>query len=80
MSYRLDVIPANAPPLQVQECRRAFYSGALACWRAVLDVEDNQEEPTQAEMDHMARIQEEFDAYGEELKKEAAEWEERQGK
>lgn len=27
-SYRADVIPADAGPIQVEECRRAFYAGA----------------------------------------------------
>lgn len=32
--YRREVIPADAPAVQIQECRRAFYAGAqafLAC-------------------------------------------------
>lgn len=29
-SYQRDVLPINAPQVQVQECRRAFYAGALA--------------------------------------------------
>jgi len=29
-TYYVDVMPADAPPVQVQECRRAFYGGAQA--------------------------------------------------
>lgn len=31
-SYRRKVLPAAAPPVQVQECRRAFYAGAMAAF------------------------------------------------
>jgi len=30
VSYRNQVLPKQAPPIQVQECRRAFYAGACA--------------------------------------------------
>src|SRR5262245_51193599 len=29
-SYRQHVIPPDAPPIQVEECRRAFYAGSYA--------------------------------------------------
>lgn len=29
-SYRRNVLPATAPPIQVQECERAFYAGVAA--------------------------------------------------
>lgn len=29
-SYRADIVPIDASPDQVQECRRAFYAGAAA--------------------------------------------------
>lgn len=31
-SYKRQVLPANAPLVQIQECRRAFYSGAVAAF------------------------------------------------
>jgi hypothetical protein len=36
-SYRTRVVPADAPPIQVQECRRAFYAGAQAFLSAAAD-------------------------------------------
>lgn len=30
LEYRRAVIPADAPPVQIIECRRAFYGGAWA--------------------------------------------------
>lgn len=29
-SYRVNVLPRDAPPVQVSECRRAFYAGVWA--------------------------------------------------
>lgn len=35
-SYHAEVIPAEAPPVPVEECKRAFYAGAQAMWAAVM--------------------------------------------
>lgn len=37
-SYEQEVIPAGAGETQVQECRRAFYAGASAALRSVLEI------------------------------------------
>jgi len=29
-SYRATIIPSGAQPIQIEECQRAFYAGALA--------------------------------------------------
>ena len=35
-SYERDILtPAGAPPIQVQECRRAFYAGARGLLAAI---------------------------------------------
>ncbi len=40
-SFRDEVIPADAPPVQIQEMRRAFYAGVwtmlTACWEITDD-------------------------------------------
>lgn len=30
-TYRAEVMPREAPPVQVEECRRAFYAGVYTC-------------------------------------------------
>lgn len=40
-SYRAEVLPANAPTVQMVECRRAFYAGAQALRTAFLDTSDD---------------------------------------
>lgn len=40
-SYRREVLPANAPAVQVQECRRAFYAGVKATLAVLLEIGDD---------------------------------------
>jgi hypothetical protein len=46
-SYRAGVLPADAGPIQVEECRRAFYAGAAAVFGLTMgeacEPEDEQE-------------------------------------
>jgi hypothetical protein len=45
-SYGREVVPANAPAIQREECRRAFYAGAWACYQSLLEltaIEDDDE-------------------------------------
>lgn len=35
-AYKLAIIPADAPPIQITECRRAFYAGANSLIAAVM--------------------------------------------
>jgi hypothetical protein len=40
-SYRRGVLPADAPAVQVQELRRAFYSGAVSAFAIYRDIGDD---------------------------------------
>jgi hypothetical protein len=60
-SYDRDVVPVTAPDIQREECRRAFYAGAWACFCAVLaatepDNEDECERRLQAIQDEIQNI------------------------
>lgn len=35
--YRRQVVPANAGPIQVEECKRAFYAGAVALFSTLVE-------------------------------------------
>lgn len=48
------VIPADAPPRQVVEMKRAFYSGAVGLWDAVFGSLDADKEPTKLDEAHLA--------------------------
>jgi hypothetical protein len=62
--YRSTIIPPDAPTVQVMETRRAFYAGAEAVVRGVLTALDPDEDPTEADLKTMARIDEELVEFG----------------
>ncbi len=35
-SYQTRILPTEAPPVQIQECRRAFYAGAAALFETLM--------------------------------------------
>ena len=39
-TYERDVVPTEASTIQREECRRAFYAGAMACLSAVYAATD----------------------------------------
>lgn len=66
-SYRKLVIPANAPDIQVKESRQAFFAGASIIFEGMIKMMDGGDEPTPADMQRMANIQAEIDAFGQSL-------------
>lgn len=43
-SYERSVVPPDAPPVQREECRRAFYAGAAATFGLVMAATDPENE------------------------------------
>ena len=71
-SYRRSVIPLAAPAVQIEECRRAFYSGAMILFASIMEILDPEGdgEPTDKDMAQMKAIHDEIQAYGaEQLKR-----------
>jgi len=64
LSYRKEVIPKDAGGVQIEECRRAFYGGAVALFNAVMTMLDPQVEATEADLQKMQDLQEELAAFG----------------
>ena len=63
-SYR-EIIPADAGHTQVLETKRAFYAGVKSMWDAVMGpLLDAGDEPTDGDMQRMAEIREELEAFG----------------
>lgn len=66
-SYKTMVIPADAPDVQIKETRQAFYAGAAILFEGLMGGLDGGDEPTEADMQRMAAIQAELDAFGQEI-------------
>lgn len=62
-SYRISVIPRDAPEVQITECRRAFYGGAKGLMDAVMLALDPTREPTDADVAYMGGLQHELDQF-----------------
>src|SRR5215467_11539981 len=53
-AYRLLVLPRNASPIQVHECRLAFYSGAQHVFATMVNMLDHSgDEPTARDLRRM---------------------------
>jgi len=64
LSYRAKVVPAGAGPEQVEECRRAFYAGAVSLFKTVMTMLDPDAEPTEQDIEKMADLQKELMEFG----------------
>lgn len=63
VSLRFLAVPENAPPVQVEEMRNAFFAGAKHLFSSILTVLDPGEEPSEADMSRMDKIHEELEAF-----------------
>lgn len=64
----LDVVmPHDAPQIQRDECRKAYYAGAATLFYALMKMLDPGEEPTEKDLANMSLIHAELDAYGKSL-------------
>jgi hypothetical protein len=62
--YRRMVIPPNAPQVQIDECEKAFFSGALAFYGLVMTNLAEGNEPTEQDLVMMRTLHNELIAYG----------------
>lgn len=69
--YRDMVVPKDADEIQVRETRLAFYAGASVLFETLMLALDSGDEPTDADMQRMADLQAEIDAFGQEIDKRA---------
>ena len=65
-SYRA-LLPKDAGEVQIRETRQAFYGGAAIMFEAMMRMLDPGEEPTDADMQRMADIQNELSEFGQKL-------------
>jgi hypothetical protein len=63
IGYRALVVPRGAGPVQVEECRRAFFAGAQALFASIMTVLDPGAEPTETDLKRMDAISDELRAF-----------------
>lgn len=68
VSYRHLVMPVDAPSIQVQECRRAFYAGAEAFLREVTLMLSPGGEPTDSDEEKMQAMHDELHDFAKKVK------------
>jgi hypothetical protein len=68
-NYVARVMPRNAPPVQTQETRRAFYAGASSLLAIILIGLDAgpDDEPTPGDMNMMNEIQQELREFSQDV-------------
>jgi len=66
-SYLKYVMPDGASSVQTKETRQAFYSGAAVLFWTLMIALDEDHEPTDDDMRKMEDLQNEIDAFGQQL-------------
>lgn len=72
VGLRLMAVPPNAPAVQLDEMRMAFMAGALHLFSSIMTILDPGLDETEADLRRMGQINQELEAFGEELKLKAA--------
>lgn len=62
-SFRLLVIPINAPDVQVDSMRKAFYCGAHHLFNGLLEILDPGDEPTEEDERRLQLVAKELDNF-----------------
>lgn len=63
VGLRLAAIPHDAPAVQLEEMRTAFFAGAQHLFSSVMTIMDPGDEPTDADMRRIRRIDDELCAF-----------------
>jgi hypothetical protein len=67
LGLRLACIPDDAPQLQLDEMRQAFFAGAQHLFGSIMNILDPDEEPTAADMIRLDQINDELNRFIEEF-------------
>lgn len=63
VGLRLAAIPFDAPALQIEEMRNAFFAGASYLYSSIMTIMDADREPTDADLARMEKIDAELKAF-----------------
>jgi hypothetical protein len=67
INYRIMVLPAFVPEVQLIECRRAFYAGAASLFGSIMNSLSPGDDANEQDIQIMEDVQREFEAFGKEL-------------
>jgi len=67
VGYRLAVMSPDAPPIQLEECKLAFFAGSHHLFASMMTIMDPGAEPTDADLKKMEMINEEMQKFGREF-------------
>lgn len=63
MTYRRLAIPPHAPPIQLRECRLAFWHGASFLFQSLMHAMEPGTDETPADLRRVAKLHEELDRF-----------------
>lgn len=63
VSLKAMTLPKEAPPIQIEEMRNAFFAGAQHLFASIMYILDEDAEPTDADLRRIDNIQAELDAF-----------------
>jgi len=63
VGLRLAAIPEDAGKTQIEEMRNAFFAGAQHLFASIMDIMDDDHEPTASDLKRMDMIQSELDVF-----------------
>lgn len=63
VGLRMAAIPVDAPAIQLEEMRMAFFAGAQHLFSSMITILDPGEEPTDADMERLELINNELDKF-----------------
>ena len=61
--FSMMVIPKDAPQIQIQEMRMAFFAGAQHLFASIMAVMDSDRDPTERDLHRMSLIHQELEAF-----------------
>lgn len=66
-AMRLLTVPPDAPAIQVNEMRKAFFMGAQHLYASIMEIMDKDREPTERDFKRMELIHNELEAFRKEV-------------
>ena len=61
--FKLTCIPINAPQIQLDEMKNAFFAGAAHLFQSIMSILEPGDEATEKDLDRMQLISDEIDLY-----------------